>query len=194
MNNIDWCILGVAAAGLVVWIRGCFRRSVGDCILGLIVVIVAVAGYFVTFNLTRTAYLGAIIFAPFLLAILPFRTLMTKTSGKALAGVVLILLAGAALGEYKLVSLGNALLTIEPYRSGKLWRFDEPLLHLKGEPFVQGIPEMIDKMVEGIPGSDKSVRLIFSQRQFPGWRYRLDRRQEQHGGTGYSNEGLKMER
>lgn len=193
MSTVDLWISGVAALGLAVWIRGCVTRSVADCALGLLVAAVAVAGYFITFSLTRTAYLGVIIFAPFLLMLLPFRSMVTRTSGKVLAGIVLILLAGTAFGEYKLVSMGNALLTIEPYRSGKIWRFDEPLLHLKGEPFVQGIPEMIDKMVEGIPGSDKSVRLIFSQQQFPGWRYRLDRRREQDGGNWYYNEEFKME-
>jgi hypothetical protein len=107
--------------------------------------------------------------------------------------MVIVLVGAAALAEYKLVSLGNAMLVIEPYRSGTAWGFDEPLLHLKAEPFVQGMPEMIDKMVQGIPGSDKSVRLIFSQQTFPGWQYRLDLRREEDGGNWYYNEKYQME-
>jgi hypothetical protein len=58
-------------------------------------------------------------------------------------------------------------------------------LGLRKEPFVQGIPEMIDKLVAPIPGSDKSVRLTFSQRPFPGAQLTLDRRREQDGGNWY---------
>jgi hypothetical protein len=53
--------------------------------------------------------------------------------------------------------------------------------------------EMIDKMVEGLPGSNNKVRLIFSQRQFPGWQQRLDLRREQDGGNWYYNEQHHME-
>ncbi|HZK81585.1 MAG TPA: DUF6717 family protein, partial [Humisphaera sp.] len=90
-------------------------------------------------------------------------------------------------------SMGNAMLVIEPYRAGKQWRFDEPLLHLKAEPFVQGMSEMIDKMAEKLPDSNNKVRLIFSQRQFPGWQERLDLRHEQDGGNWYYNEQHHME-
>jgi hypothetical protein len=113
-------------------------------------------------------------------------------AAKALLGIAIVLVAAAGLVEYKLVSMGNAMLVIEPYRAGKSWRFDEPLLHLKAEPFVQGMSEMIDKMVEGLPGSNDKVRLIFSQRQFPGWQQRLDLDHEEDGGNWYYNEQCHM--
>ncbi len=50
---------------------------------------------------------------------------------------------------------------------------------------MQGIPDMLNKLVAGIPGSEKSVRLIFSQRPFPGAQLQLDRRREQDGGNWY---------
>ena len=38
----------------------------------------------------------------------------------------------------------NALLVIQPYRSHGTWVFDDPAVGLVREPFVSGIPQMID--------------------------------------------------
>ncbi|MGA2499156.1 MAG: DUF6717 family protein [Tepidisphaeraceae bacterium] len=192
MTQIELYMLAGAAVGLVIWLRGCIRGQVADCAVGLFIAALASAGYFILFSLTRTPFLGSLIFVPFLL-LLPFGRLRRNPAGRFLGPAVLLCAAISAGVEYKLVSAGNALLVIEPYRSGSVWRFDEPALHLKGEPFVQGIPAMIDKMVAGIPGSDKSVRLIFSQRPFPGSQFRLDLRREQDGGNWYYNEQFNME-
>ena len=51
---------------------------------------------------------------------------------------------------------------------------------------------MIDKLAAGIPGSDKSIRLIFSQNPFPR-AIRLDRRKDEDGGNWYYSEDYKME-
>lgn len=191
---MEWYLAGASVVALAIWIRGCRKRSLADCILALVLELVICGAYFFAFSMTKTSYLAAILLTPFLLTLLPFRALMSQATGKALAGAVIVLIAGAAGVEYKLVSMGNALLVIEPYRSGKTgWRFDEPRLHLKGEPFIRGIPEMIDKMVDGISGSDKAVRLTFSQQEFPGWQFRLDLRREQDGGNWYYNEKYQME-
>lgn len=185
MNTFDVLIIGVGIFGWVLWIRGCRRLSIGDCGLGLVVGLVAGVLYFLLFSLTRTPWLAVVVMAGFLVVLLPFKRMMQQAGGRMLAGLVIVLVTTAAITEYKFVSTGNALLVIEPYRIGRGWAFDEPRLGLKGEPFVQGIPEMIDKLVSGIPGSDKSVRLIFSQRAFPGAQLKLDRRGEQDGGNWY---------
>ncbi|MEQ2009228.1 MAG: DUF6717 family protein [Limisphaerales bacterium] len=185
MNTIDVSIIVVGLFGLVLWIRGCRRQSVSDSVLGLVLGVVAGGLYFFLFSLTRTAWLPAIIFVVFLVSLLPFQQMLRSSGGRTLAVGVLVLLAVAAISEHKYVSVGNSLLVIEPYRTGKSWAFDEPRLGLKREPFVQGIPEMIDRLVAGIPGSDTSVRLIFSQRPFPGAQLQLDRRGEQDGGNWY---------
>lgn len=193
MNNFDISTIAIGLFGLVLWIRGCRRQSVSDCVLGLIVGIVACALYFFLFSLTRTSWLAAIIMAAFLAALLPFPQMLRHASGPILMAGVIVLTGAAAIGEYRYVSAGNALLVIEPYRSGIGWAFDEPRLGLRREPFVQGIPEMIDKLVTGIPGSDKSVRLIFSQRSFPGAQLKLDRRTEQNGGNWYYSSDYQIE-
>ncbi|MFI5381142.1 MAG: DUF6717 family protein [Tepidisphaerales bacterium] len=193
MPQIELYLLAGAAVGLAVCIRGCIVSQVADFAIGLFIAALASAGYFMLFSLTRTPFLGTLMFVPFLLLLLPFGRLRKSPAGRFLGPAVLLCAAISGGVEYKLVSAGNALLSIEPYRSGQVWRFDEPALHLKGEPFVQGIPAMIDKMVAGIPGSDTSVRLIFSQRPFPGSQFRLDLRREQDGGNWYYNEQFNME-
>ena len=193
MISTEWYIIGIAAVGLAILVRGRVRLSQGDCALGLLIASVACVVYFFVFRLTRTEYLGAIILGACAVPLVLFPRMRRSRGGHVLIGACIVLTTAAALAEYKLVSAGNSLLVIEPYRAGKQWRFDEPLLRLKGEPFVEGIPEMIDKMVSGIPGSDKSVRLIFSQRPFPGAQFRLDWQREQDAGNWYYNEEYKME-
>lgn len=193
MSTMEWYIVALAGFGLVIWIRGCLRASTSDCGLALVICTVACGVYFVAFSLTRTAYLGAMLFVPLLLALLLSPELIRKPQGKVLFGIVIVLGGAAAGYEYQRVAAGNSLLVIEPYRTGSTWAFDEPRLHLQHEPFVQGIPEMLDKMVAGIPGSDKSVRLIFSQRPFPGAKFRLDWRREQDAGNWYYSEDFKLE-
>jgi hypothetical protein len=193
MNTFDALIIGVGALGLVLWIRGCRRQSHGDCGLGLVMAGVSCALYFFLFSLTRTVWLASIIFGVYLLVLLPFRQMLQGASVRVFAAILVILITGSAIAEHKYVSAGNALLVIEPYRTGTGWAFDEPRVGLRAEPFVQGIPEMIDKLVEGIPGSDESVRLIFSQRPFPGAQLKLDRRKEQDGGNWYYCEDYQAE-
>lgn len=185
MNTFDIAIIAVGIFGWVIWIRGCRRQSVGDGILGLVIGVVASALYFFLFSLTRTAWLASIILGVYLVSLLPFQKMLRSAAGRALAASAVVIIAASAIAEYKYVSAGNALLVIEPYRIGKGWAFDEPRLGLKGEPFVQGIPEMIDRLVKDISGADKSVRLIFSQHSFPGAQLKLDRRGEQDGGNWY---------
>ena len=193
MTRIEWYLIGISAVGILIWTRACAKRSASSAALGLLLGVVAAIGYFVAFSLTRTNYLAVWLLAPFLVVLLLFRGWVGTTSGKALCGIVIVLVGAAAVVEYKYVSMGNAMLVIEPYRAGKTWRFDEPLLHLKSEPFVQGMPEMIDKMVELLPGENNKVRLIFSQRPFPGAQQRLDLRHEQDGGNWYYNEQYHMQ-
>lgn len=193
MSTIDFVVIGIALFGMFWWIRGCRRRSLSDCLLGLVFGILAGVLYFFLFNLTRTSWLAAILLGVFLLSFLPFRGMLGTVTGRMLAVGLVLLMATAAVAEYHYVSAGNSLLVIEPYRAGKGWEFDEPRLGLQNEPFVEGIPEMIDKLVAGLPGSDKQVRLIFSQRPFPGAQLRLDRRREENGGNWYFSKDYQKE-
>ncbi|MCK5676729.1 MAG: hypothetical protein KAH99_06910, partial [Verrucomicrobia bacterium] len=44
-------------------------------------------------------------------------------------------------------STSNSLLVIAPYRHANTWVFDDSSRGLLQEPFVAGIPELIDKLV-----------------------------------------------
>ena len=67
----------------------------------------------------------------------------------------------------------NSLLVISPYRYGGTWVFDDARMGLVQEPFVAGIPEMIDILVADIPDADKGFRLTFSAQPFPDYQKHL---------------------
>ena len=79
----------------------------------------------------------------------------------------------------------NSLMVIEPYRYAGTWVFDDRRVGLEQEPFISGIPEMIDKMVEKIPNADKGFRLIFSTQPFPGHSLELVWRRSERNGNWY---------
>lgn len=68
---------------------------------------------------------------------------------------------------------GNSLMVIVPYRYSGTWVFDDPAVGLVREPFVSGVPEMIDTLVADIPDADRGFRLTFSAAPFPGYQKKL---------------------
>ena len=44
-----------------------------------------------------------------------------------------------------------------------------PIADLDQEPFVMGIPQMIDDLVQDIPNAREGFRLLFSTAPFPGF-------------------------
>jgi hypothetical protein len=69
--------------------------------------------------------------------------------------------------------VGNAIMVILPYRYEGTWVFDDPRVGLVREPFVAGVPELIDDLVAGIPGATNGFRLTFSARPFPSYQKKL---------------------
>ena len=67
----------------------------------------------------------------------------------------------------------NSILVIVPYRYEGTWVFDDRRVGLVREPFVSGIPEMIDVLVKDIPDAGKGFRLVFSACEFPGYQKKL---------------------
>ncbi len=185
MSTTDLTLSVVAVLGLMAWLRGCLRSVPTDRWLGLGLGLSACAIYFYLFTHTHIAWFAGLLLGTFLFTFLLFGRVLRSANHRALAVGLAVLAVAAAVAEHQIVSRGNALLVIEPYRIGTGWAFDAPGLGLKGEPFVQGIPEMIDKLVVGVPGAEKRVRLIFSQQRFPGAQLELDRRREEDGGNWY---------
>ena len=87
----------------------------------------------------------------------------------------------------------NALMVISPYKYAGTWVFDDPAVGLKREPFVAGIPEMIDGMVKNIPDADQGFRLLFSTQAFPGYTHKLTWRRGDKTGNWYYCEQLGKE-
>jgi hypothetical protein len=89
--------------------------------------------------------------------------------------------------------VGNHIHVIAPYRQASTWVFDDPAVGLKAEPFVSGIPQMIDALVQDIPQADRGFRLLFSAAPFPGYQVELTRLRSEHGGIWYGWTATNME-
>jgi len=79
----------------------------------------------------------------------------------------------------------NSILIIQPYRYAGTWVFDDASTGLVQEPFVEGIPEMIDQLVSEIPDAESGFRLLFASAPFPGWHAKLEHRREEYSGNWY---------
>ena len=112
----------------------------------------------------------------------------------AVTGIVIIIAGAVAWHQGLLQPPGgyrpqNSLVVIMPYRHAGTWVFDDAAVGLKQEPFVAGIPQMIDKLVEDVPNAEEGFRLIFSAEEFPGYTHKLVwRRKDTTGNWYYSAE------
>ena len=81
----------------------------------------------------------------------------------------------------------NQILVIAPYwlTSAGLWVFDDDRVGLVQEPFISGVPEMIDDLVKDIPYARNGFRLLFSPEPFPGFQRKLTWVREEVGGNWY---------
>jgi len=87
----------------------------------------------------------------------------------------------------------NAILTIRPYRHNDMWVFDDPAVGLVREPFVSGIPEMIDLLVSDIPDAARGFNMLFSAGSFPGAQASMEWVREDTGGNWYRWTDRNME-
>ena len=104
--------------------------------------------------ISRRSWLAGLALVAVVAAGIGLRTYLSRTSGPA-------------------VPAGNALMVIAPYWYNGTWVFDDEAAHLKREPFVAGVPEMIDALVKDVPDARAGFRLLFSARPFPGYQKTL---------------------
>jgi hypothetical protein len=83
--------------------------------------------------------------------------------------------------------MSNQIRVIAPYwlDSAQTWVFDDPAVGLVQEPFVSGVPEMIDNLVANIPDARQGFRLLFSAAPFPGFQRKHAWVREEMGGNWY---------
>jgi hypothetical protein len=84
--------------------------------------------------------------------------------------------------------MANHIMSIAPYwlAEAGTWVFDDPSAGLQQEPFVSGVPEMIEYLVKDIPGARHGFQLLFSAAPFPGYQKRLVWTREEMGGNWYA--------
>jgi hypothetical protein len=89
--------------------------------------------------------------------------------------------------------MANAIMVIVPYWYQGTWIFDDDSVGLNREPFVSGVPEMIDDIVKDIPNARHGFRLTFSASPFPGYQCEFIWVREEYGGHWYKMEGRSRE-
>ena len=93
--------------------------------------------------------------------------------------------------------LDNSIMVINPYKDKGMWVFDDDATGLVKEPFVAGIPEIIEGLLEetNIENGEEGFKLIFSSDPFPGFQLRLVKDEYNHSfthGTWYKCEEVDM--
>lgn len=87
----------------------------------------------------------------------------------------------------------NSIMVIFPYRHNQTWVFDDERMGLVQEPFVSGVPEMIEFLIREIPNVDEGFKLIFSASPFPGYQAELTWLREEYNGNWYAWSQNNME-
>jgi hypothetical protein len=122
------------------------------------------------------------------------RRMSARTLGAALLALGIV--SSMSLSRDELRSedtVSNQIYVISPYRQASTWVFDDPTVGLKAEPFVSGIPDMIDALVQSIPHADQGFRLLFSAAPFPGYQAELVQVRPEYGGMWYRWTATNME-
>jgi hypothetical protein len=111
----------------------------------------------------------------------------------AVLAALAIAWAGGLLPQRRGSVPANALIVIAPYRHAGTWVFDDPKAGLVREPFVAGVPEMIDVLVRDIADATNGFRLLFSAQPFPGYQKKLTWLRGDMGGNYYKMDDPPME-
>lgn len=86
-------------------------------------------------------------------------------------------------------------MVISPYwdQDYGTWVVDDEAVGLVKEPFVLGVPEIIDDLVKDIPNARNGFRLIFATQPFPKYQREFVWQREDSGGNWYKVSGQPME-
>ncbi len=102
--------------------------------------------------------------------------------------LALLLLSGCAQRD-----TGNSIFVIFPYKTAGTWVIDDPSRNLEREPFVAGIPKLIEMLTKDIPNADGGFRLLFSAGQFPDYTHKMIWKRKSGSGNWYYSEEFKAE-
>lgn len=84
-------------------------------------------------------------------------------------------------------ALENSIMVLTPYRHNGMWVFDDPETGLVREPFVSGVPEILDALLvrQGVVSPETGFRLVFSASPFPGHQLKAGWLRPEFGGNWY---------
>jgi hypothetical protein len=84
----------------------------------------------------------------------------------------------------------NQLMTLEVYKFGKMWAFDDEARGLLREPFIAGMDKILDAIAKKLKA--RRISVTFSGSKFPGFNYTLNKAASESGGVWYICEELGM--
>lgn len=83
------------------------------------------------------------------------------------------------------MAVNNSLFVIKPYWHIGTWVFDDDRVGLVREPFVIGVPDMINYLVRNINNSKKGFKMLFSETAYPDYDQLISWEKEEAGGNWY---------
>ena len=86
----------------------------------------------------------------------------------------------------------NAVYSIRPFRYQNMWVFDDDRVGLVKEPFVMGIPEIIDQTIKHIPDAQNGFTVLINDTGLPSPDIILKKLNEDAGGNWYQCEQTSM--
>lgn len=200
MLLVDVGLLVPFLVTLFFWVRGVWRWNKGDIALSGAMFTISLGVYAFLYRFTALSHVPWIFSMVCAAAAAAVAAVKHRrgSSPKARAACLAIMLCIGGLlflAERHWALGSNSLLAIAPYRSVGTWVFDEPRVGLRAEPFVSGMPELIDALVADadIPDADKGFRLIFSSQPFPGHQTKIVWRRRESGGNWYYSEKYDRE-
>jgi len=200
MLIFDIAFLALSAMILLLWTRGVWRLDKSDFLASGVLFGVLTAAYSLLYRATSLSDVLWVLcltcaVAAAAVVIVKHRRGNSPKVPAILLGVALFASCILFISERQWLQSSNSILAIAPYRSAGTWVFDEPRLGLRAEPFVSGVPEMIDALVAdaAIPDAGKGFRLIFSAQEFPGSQTKISWRRYEAGGNWYYSEQYDRE-
>jgi hypothetical protein len=186
------------AVALFFWARGLWSRRADYLIAGGAVAGVGLAFHVLAIRFVAFAGLPWLVLVAFGASAVAAGALrrddVRAVKREIAAGVAcLVLAAGVFAAERAWLAPSNSIMVIAPYRHAGTWVFDDARAGLSAEPFVAGVPELIDRLVVDVPGAGKGFRLLFSAAPFPDHETKLVWRRREGAGNWYYSEDFDME-
>jgi len=80
----------------------------------------------------------------------------------------------------------NAINIIFPYKKNGTWMFDDKERDIMQEPFVAGADSILEVMSSHLPNAHDGFKLIFSDKEFPGYHFCAVWESEEGSGNWYT--------